>query len=57
MERSQRTRRLPPLNALRFFEAAGRLQSVRQAAAELYVTPGAVRVTDTLRAGLRAHVQ
>ncbi len=36
MERSQPARRLPPLNALRFFEAAGRLQSVRQAAAELY---------------------
>lgn len=42
MERSQSPRRLPPLNALRSFEAAGRLQSVRQAAAELYVTPGAV---------------
>ena len=42
METSQLTRRLPPLNALRFFEAAGRLQSIRQAAAELYVTPGAV---------------
>jgi LysR family glycine cleavage system transcriptional activator len=42
MERSQPERRLPPLNALRFFEAAGRLQSIRQAAAELYVTPGAV---------------
>lgn len=42
MERSQFARRLPPLNALRFFEATGRLQSVRQAAAELYVTPGAV---------------
>lgn len=34
--------RLPPLNALRTFEAAGRLQSIRQAAAELNVTPGAV---------------
>lgn len=33
---------LPPLNALRSFEAAGRLQSIRQAAAELSVTPGAV---------------
>lgn len=42
METSQTARRLPPLNALRFFEAAGRLQSIRQAAAELYVTPGAV---------------
>src|SRR5947208_1105427 len=39
---TQSARRLPPLNALRFFEAAGRLQSIRQAAAELYVTPGAV---------------
>jgi len=34
--------RLPPLDALRSFEAAGRLQSVRGAAAELDVTPGAV---------------
>lgn len=34
--------RLPPLNALRAFEAAGRLQSIRRAAAELVVTPGAV---------------
>jgi LysR family glycine cleavage system transcriptional activator len=34
--------RLPPLNALRVFEAAGRLQSIRRAAAELDVTPGAV---------------
>ncbi|QJY48090.1 LysR substrate-binding domain-containing protein [Pseudonocardia broussonetiae] len=33
---------LPPLNALRSFEAAGRLGSIRAAAAELYVTPGAV---------------
>lgn len=35
-------RGLPPLNPLRTFEAAGRLQSIRQAAAELFVTPGAV---------------
>lgn len=34
--------RLPPLNPLRAFEAAGRLQSVRRAAEELAVTPGAV---------------
>lgn len=34
--------RLPPLNPLRAFEAAGRLQSIRKAAAELLVTPGAV---------------
>ncbi|GAA4556559.1 transcriptional regulator GcvA [Pseudonocardia xishanensis] len=33
---------LPPLNALRSFESAGRLGSIRAAAAELYVTPGAV---------------
>lgn len=35
-------RELPPLNALRAFEAAARLQSVSQAAAELHVTHGAV---------------
>jgi LysR family transcriptional regulator, glycine cleavage system transcriptional activator len=34
--------RLPPLAALRFFEAAGRLQSFKLAAAELNVTPSAV---------------
>ncbi|OZI61034.1 LysR substrate-binding domain-containing protein [Bordetella genomosp. 11] len=34
--------RLPPLSPLRFFEAAGRLQSFRLAAAELKVTPSAV---------------
>jgi LysR family glycine cleavage system transcriptional activator len=34
--------RLPPLPALRFFEAAGRLQSFKRAAAELNVTPSAV---------------
>jgi LysR family glycine cleavage system transcriptional activator len=34
--------RLPPLNALRAFEAAGRNQSFAKAAEELYVTPGAV---------------
>lgn len=34
--------RLPPLNALRTFEAAGRLGSIRAAAEELVVTPGAV---------------
>lgn len=33
---------LPPLNALRSFEAAGRLGSIRAAAEELVVTPGAV---------------
>lgn len=33
---------LPPLNALRAFEAAARLQSVSRAAAELHVTHGAV---------------
>ena len=34
--------RLPPLNALRAFEAAGRHLSVKKAAAELNVTPAAV---------------
>lgn len=33
---------LPPLNALRAFEAAARLESVSRAAAELHVTHGAV---------------
>lgn len=35
-------RELPPLNALRTFEVAARLQSVSQAADELHVTHGAV---------------
>lgn len=35
--------RLPSLNALRAFEAAARLGSLTRAAAELHVTPGAVR--------------
>jgi LysR family transcriptional regulator, glycine cleavage system transcriptional activator len=35
-------RTLPPLNALRAFEAAGRLGSFKDAAAELHVTHGAV---------------
>lgn len=34
--------RLPPLNAVRAFEAAGRLSSFKNAAQELNVTPGAV---------------
>ncbi|WP_088342849.1 MULTISPECIES: transcriptional regulator GcvA [Rhodomicrobium] len=34
--------KLPPLNPLRAFEAAGRLQSIRRAAEELSVTPGAI---------------
>ena len=36
------TDRLPPLNALRAFEAAARHLSFKRAAAELHVTPGAV---------------
>src|SRR5580700_61845 len=36
------TRRLPPLNAVKAFEAAARLGGFGQAAAELNVTPGAV---------------
>ena len=35
-------RTLPPLNALRAFEAAGRLSSFTKAAQELSVTPGAI---------------
>ena len=35
-------RRLPPLNAIRAFEAAARLGGVKQAAEELFVTPSAV---------------
>lgn len=35
-------RKLPPLNALRAFEAVARLSSITQAARELSVTPGAV---------------
>jgi DNA-binding transcriptional LysR family regulator len=35
-------RRLPPLNALRAFEAAGRLGRMTRAADELSVTPGAI---------------
>jgi len=34
--------RLPPLNAVRSFEAAGRHASFTRAAAELHVTPGAI---------------
>jgi LysR family glycine cleavage system transcriptional activator len=37
-----KSRRLPPLNALRAFETAGRLESLTDAAAELNVTPAAV---------------
>ncbi|HRL37708.1 MAG TPA: LysR substrate-binding domain-containing protein [Ottowia beijingensis] len=32
---------LPPLNAIRVFEAIGRLGSIKDAASELFVTPGA----------------
>ena len=35
-------RRLPPLNALRAFEAAARAESFAQAAAELHVSPAAI---------------
>ena len=37
-----RNGRLPPLNALRAFEAAARNLSFKKAAQELHVTPGAV---------------
>jgi LysR family glycine cleavage system transcriptional activator len=36
------SRRLPPLNVLRSFEAAARLESFTKPARELSVTPGAV---------------
>jgi len=42
MERSGDRRRLPPLNALRAFEAAARHLNFSRAADELSVTPGAV---------------
>ena len=35
-------RQLPPLNALRAFEAAARHMSITQAASELRVTPAAI---------------
>ena len=35
-------RRLPPLNAVKAFDAAARRRSFSQAAEELHVTPGAV---------------
>ncbi|WP_323123121.1 transcriptional regulator GcvA [Burkholderia alba] len=45
--------RLPPLNALRAFEAAARHLSVKRAAEELHVTPGAVsQLIRTLEAHL-----
>src|SRR4051812_1919076 len=42
MERPHERRRLPPLNALRAFEAAARHLNFSRAADELAVTPGAV---------------
>jgi LysR family transcriptional regulator, glycine cleavage system transcriptional activator len=42
MLRSKLSRRLPPLHALRAFEAAARHLSIKKAAAELAVTPTAV---------------
>src|SRR5690349_7318888 len=42
MERPNERRRLPPLNALRAFEAAARHLNFSRAADELSVTPGAV---------------
>lgn len=52
---------LPPLNAVRVFEAAGRLENFSQAAAELKVTPGAVsrqvrKLEDHLGANLFARL-
>ncbi len=46
-------RRLPPLNAVRAFEAAARLQSFKAAGTELGVTPGAIsRQIETLEENL-----
>ena len=46
-------RRLPPLNAVRAFEAAARLQSFKAAGVELGVTPGAIsRQIETLEDNL-----
>lgn len=42
MDRNHQRRRLPPLNALRAFEAAARHLNFSRAADELSVTPGAV---------------
>ena len=42
MSQDSDPRKLPPLNALKAFEAAARLSSVSLAAKELSVTPGAV---------------
>lgn len=44
--------RVPPLNALRAFEAAARLHSFKQAAAELHVTPAAISHQVRLLEGL-----
>jgi LysR family glycine cleavage system transcriptional activator len=42
VKREPRIERTPPLNAIRAFEAAGRLSSITAAARELFVTPAAV---------------
>src|SRR3954465_3393641 len=57
MERPHERRRLPPLNALRAFEAAARHMNFSRAADELSVTPGAVsqqiqNLEDYIGAGL-----
>ena len=51
MDRNQVRRRLPPLNALRAFEAAARHLNFSRAADELSVTPGAVRWAGPPRPG------
>ena len=40
--RNKNRRQLPPLNALRAFEAVARHRSFKLAASELNVTPGAI---------------
>ncbi|MEP4990342.1 MAG: LysR family transcriptional regulator, partial [Paracoccaceae bacterium] len=42
IEKLMNDRRMPPLNALRAFEAAARHLSLKEAADELCVTPGAI---------------
>ena len=46
-------RRLPPLNALKAFEAAARYESFTRAAEELCVTQGAVDIVVNARSGAR----
>jgi len=54
---AHQVKRLPSLTAIRYFEVSGRLQSFTAAAAELYVTQGAVsRMIQTLEEQLEARL-